>query len=345
MNKRTYRTWWIIVIVVLLITAMAAYYVYNRVFKSNVITTEESTYLYVPTGTDLAGLTAHLKDQQIINNANTFLWTAEKKRFSKVIPGKYLIEEGMSNNALINLLRSGKQEPVMVTFNNVFTKEQLAGKLAKSIEADSLEFIFYFDTATIFKKLFISQENILTIFIPDTYEFYWNTSAEEFVERMLKEHEKFWKGDRADKAASIGLTPQEVYTLASIVYAETKKADEAKRVAGVYMNRLRLNIPLQADPTLKFALGDFTIQRILKKDMSVNSPYNTYKYTGLPPGPICMPPRNYLEAVLNYEKNDYIFFCAKEDFSGYHNFAVTLQEHNRNAKKYQDALNKSKIYR
>lgn len=345
MGKLSYRIWWIVVVVFLLAAALVGGYVYDKIFRNNVLADGEAMYLYVPTGSDLPALVAHLKDQGIIINAKTFMWTAEKKGFKKVLPGRYRIEKNMSNNDLVNLLRSGKQEPVNVTFHNVITKEQLAGKVEKNIEADSLEIIFYFDTASIFKKLFISKEDILTLFLPDTYEFYWNTSAEEFVGRMIKEHEKFWKGERSDKAASIGMTPQEVYTLASIVYAETKKPDEAARIAGVYINRLQRNIPLQADPTLKFALGDFSIQRLLKKDFEVESPYNTYKYTGLPPGPICMPPRSYIDAVLNYEKSDYIFFCAKEDFSGYHNFAVTLQEHNRNAKKYQDALNKRNIYR
>lgn len=343
--RKSYRFWWLIVAIVLLISVAIAYLAYQRLFTSNVHVQNDESYLYVPTGSDLNSLTALLKEKHIIENDKTFLWVAEKKGFDRVLPGRYRISEGMSNNDLVNLLRSGKQDPVSVTFNNVYTKEHLAGKLAKNIEADSLQFITYFDTTTVFAKRFISKENILTVFLPNTYECYWNTSAEQFVKRMLNEHEKFWQGDRSDRAAEIGLTPQEVYTLASIVYAETKKPDEAAKIAGVYMNRLQKNIPLQADPTLKFALGDFTIQRILNKDKLIDSPYNTYKYTGLPPGPVCMPPISYIDAVLHFEKHNYIFFCAREDFSGYHNFAVTLSQHNENARRYQNALNKRNIYR
>lgn len=345
MSRKKLRILLLVFVIVAIIIATGGYVLYKRLFKPNVALQENTTYLYIPTGSDLASVTTLLKEKQIISNAKTFLWVAQRKNYEKILPGRYKIQQGMSNNDLVNLLRSGKQEPVNVTFNNVYTVEQLAGKVSAFIEADSLDFIHYFDTATFFDRYFISKENIITIFLPNTYEFYWNTSAEQFVQRMKKEHDKFWTQKRADKAAGIGFTPQEVYTLASIVYAETKKEDEAARIAGVYVNRINKNIPLQADPTLKFALGDFTIKRILNKDKEVNSPYNTYKYTGLPPGPICMPPTSYLDAVLNFEKHDYIFFCAREDFSGYHSFARTLAEHNQNARRYQNALDNAGILR
>ncbi|HAZ24348.1 MAG TPA: endolytic transglycosylase MltG, partial [Algoriphagus sp.] len=194
------------------------------------------------------------------------------------------------------------------------------------------------------RKFDFNEETIMSMFIPNTYEVWWNTSPEALFDRMYKEYNDFWTDERKKKAAELGLNPKEVSTLASIVQAESQKKDERAKIAGVYLNRLKLNMPLQADPTLVFALGDFSLKRILNIHKETESPYNTYKYAGLPPGPINLPDINSLDAVLNYEDHDYLYFCAKEDFSGYHAFAKTLSEHNANARRYQAALNAAKIF-
>lgn len=325
--------------VVMIVGAALGYTYYGKVFRSNVSVPEAEAFIYIRTGSDLYAVATMLKEKSIVKNVPSFLWLAEKKGYDKkIIPGKYLVKNGMNNNELVNLLRSGKQTPVNVIFNNVRTTNELAARAGKYIEADSLAFVQYFDTTTYFHRLGLSDEQRLCLFLPDTYQFKWNTSAAQFVERMKKEHDIYWSGEREEKLKALNMTEDEVYTLASIVYSETKMSDEAPRVAGVYMNRLQKSIPLQADPTIIFAIGDFSKTRVLFADLQIESQYNTYKYTGLPPGPICMPPKKYIDAVLNYEHHDYLYFCAKEDFSGYSNFAVTLEEHNRNAARYQKAL-------
>lgn len=326
------------VLVLLVTAAFAGYSYYKKLFVPNVSAHDEETFIYIKTNSDVASVATMLKEKGIVKNINTFLWVADKKNYGKnILPGKYKVTNGMTNNELVNLLRSGKQTPVNVTFNNVRTLNELAGKISKNIETDSLHFIKYFDTTSYFAGLNLKPEEAMTLFLPDTYEFKWNTTAGQFLQRMKKEHDNFWNDERDKKLSEISLTESEVYTLASIVYSETKMSDEAARIAGVYMNRIAQNIPLQADPTIVFAIGDFTKTRVTFDDLKIESPYNTYIYTGLPPGPICMPPKKYIDAVLNYERHKYIFFCAKEDLSGYSNFAITLEEHNRNAKKYQEA--------
>jgi UPF0755 protein len=230
-----------------------------------------------------------------------------------------------------------------VTFNNVRTKEDLAGKVSKYLVADSLSILNLFTDENQIKKFGFTKETYSAMFIPDTYEFYWTTSAEGFADRMKLEFEKFWNMERREKAEELKLTPIEVTILASIVQAETAKNDELKRVAGLYINRLNRGIFLQADPTVKYAVGDYSLKRILNVHLEIDSPYNTYKYAGLPPGPINFPETSAINAVLNYEKHKYLYMCAKEDFSGYHNFSATLAEHNRNAAKYRAALDRNKI--
>jgi UPF0755 protein len=252
-----------------------------------------------------------------------------------VRPGKYKIEPKTSYIDLIRKLRAGIQEPVNLTFNNIRTKQDLAGNLSKQIELDSLTIL----------KHFINQPESFLHFIPNTYEVYWNLSEKSLFSKMKKEYNKFWNTSRKAKAKKIGLTPKEVAVLASIVQSETQKNDEKPRVAGVYANRLKKGMLLQADPTLIFAHQDFTITRVLNIHKEIDSPYNTYKYTGLPPEPICLPEISSLDAVLNYENHDYIFFCAKEDFSGYHNFAKTNRQHERNAAVYRKALDAREIYK
>jgi UPF0755 protein len=249
----------------------------------------------------------------------------------------------MSNNDIINMLRGGLQSPIRVTFNNIRDVDMLAGRIASQIEADSISISNLLHDNQYINQLGFNSYTIPALFLPDTYEFYWSTDAEGFVVRMFQEYNKFWTNERIQQAQAKGLTPIQVSTLASIVNKETNMSNEMPRVAGVYLNRLKSNWLLQADPTLVFAWNDFTIKRVLDRHKEIESPYNTYKYAGLPPGPICIPSIAAIKAVLNAEDHHYYYFCAKEDFSGYHNFAKTLAEHNRNAAKHQQALNQRGI--
>ncbi|MBE9468949.1 MAG: endolytic transglycosylase MltG [Bacteroidetes bacterium] len=321
------------------------YRMYKRVLQPNVVlTTKHSNYLYIPTGSNFIDLKKILFKNNIIVNVNTFEWLAEEKNYvAHVKPGRYFIKNKMSNNELINLLRSGEQTPLNLIFNNIRTKQELAQKISLQIEADSTKILKLLNNKKFLSKYNFSQHTVMSMFVPNTYQFYWNTSAEKFFDRMYNEYLKFWSDKRIKKAEKIGLSKVDVSILASIVEEETNKNSEKRRLAGVYINRLRKRMRLQADPTVIFAIGDFSIKRVLKKQLSFDSPYNTYKYRGLPPGVICIPSISSLDAVLNYETHSYLYFCAKSDFSGYHAFAKSLRQHNNNARRYQRALNKSRI--
>lgn len=251
----------------------------------------------------------------------------------------------MTNRSLINLIKAGNQDPVKLKFHNIRKKENFAAYLASNLEADSLSFINVLDSTALISKYGFNQDNVYAMFIPNTYEMYWNISPVNFFERMHKEYDKFWTADRKQKAASLNLSPVQVYTLASIVDAEALYDKEMPIIAGLYLNRLNKGILLQADPTVIFANNDFTVKRVTGKLLQVQSLYNTYKYAGLPPGPIMMPSINAIDAVLNRDSNNYIYMCAKEDFSGYHNFAENKAQHEINAKKYREALNKRNIFK
>lgn len=258
--------------------------------------------------------------------------------------GHYVVKDGMNVIEVVRMLKLGLQTPVNVTMNNVKIPAQLAGKLAPQLEADSVELVEVFTDEALAKELgFDSPLTMFSIFLPNTYEFYWTVKPREFVDRMYREYKRFWEGDRDKKRERSGLDRVEVATLASIVYEETRKVDEMPRVAGVYMNRLRTGMPLQADPTIKYAMQDFGLRRILNRHLKTPSPYNTYLNRGLPPSPICMPSVEAIDAVLNFEKHNYLFFCARPTFDGYHNFAKTYSEHLRNARAYQAELNKRNI--
>ena len=304
----------------------------------------EEGYLYVPSGADLNEVMDSLTGHGFLAKPERFRHYAGQKNLDERLKaGRYKLTDGMSYRALINRLVIGDQAPVNLTFNNIRTLDRLAAAASRYIEADSVELVSALTNRTNAEKYGFTPETFIGMFIPNTYQFYWNTSAEGFMERMKSEYDRFWTAERDAKREKLGLSRDEVSTLASIVAEETVKADEMPRVAGVYINRLKINMPLQADPTVKFAVGDFTLRRILFKHLEVDSPYNTYKYSGLPPGPICVPPIRAIDAVLDHEDHSYLYFCAKEDFSGYHNFARTLAEHNRNARIYQDALNRRGI--
>ena len=323
----------------------SAYWAYRIIYKPNVsLNGKKSTYIYIPTGATFEVVKTVLYNNNFISNHASFEWLAERKHYTrKIKPGKYFIKDDMSNNELIDLLRSGKQEPVRVTFTTARTKGELVAKIHGQLEADSSELIALFNDDAYLNKYGLNKENILTLFIPNTYEFYWNTSAKKFIDKMADEYKKFWTAERKAKANSIGYSQTEISVLASIVQSETYVDKEKPMIAGVYMNRLNKRMPLQADPTLIWALGDFTIKRVLSAYKEIDSPYNTYRNLGLPPGPICLPSVTSLDAVLNYKKHNYIYFCAKEDFSGYSNFARTYEQHLQNARRYQQALNKRKI--
>jgi len=347
---RKYKKIILITLAVLLVGGgTGGYFIYGWIYKSNVfLDGKKSVVIFIPTGSVYEDVLEILGEQQIIKDMKSFEWVAKEKKYTEnVKPGRYRILANMSNSELINMLRSGNQEPVSFTFNSIRTKEQLAGRVGAKLEADSVELLDMLNNEEILQTKFgLNKKTILTIFIPNTYEFYWNTSAQEFMERMAKEYKKFWTDERKKKAKYAGLTQSEVSILASIVQKEQSIfKDEKYIIAGLYINRLKKNMPLQSDPTLIYAIGDFSIQRLYDKDKEIDSPYNTYKNIGLPPGPICIPEISSLDAVLNYDKNDYIYMCAKEDFSGRHNFSKTYEQHSVYAKKYQKALDKRKINR
>ena len=322
-----------------------AFYVYKVMFMSNTSFESDFVHIYIKTETTY---------DQLLNQVDPYLTRiddfdvlAKRKKYS-VRPGKYILNKGMSNNDIINSLRSNNIT-VNVIFNNVKDLNDLAGKLSNQIEADSLSFLSSFDTDFFIEKGF-DEKNILSMYIPNSYNFFWNTSAVQFNERMFEEHTKFWqKNNRVQKANKIGLSKKEVMILASIVYEESKGNIELPKIAGVYVNRLNNNWKLQADPTVKFAayqLDEYkntVIRRVLNKHLKIDSPYNTYKYSGLPPGIISMPSIQAIDAVLNYDKHNYYFFAADPTKPGYHSFARTLSEHKRNARKFHRYLNSKGI--
>ncbi len=286
----------------------------------------------------LDSLMPHLKHRA------AFRYYADHLNLSETFkPGHYLFQPKMDVIEMVRTLKLGKQTPVQLTMNNVRITAQLAGKLAGQIDADSVEIYRTLTDKAVAERVGFDSLTLFSMFLPDTYEVYWTTTPEALVDRMKREYDRFWTEERDAKRRRSGLSRLEVMTLASIVYEETRQTDEMPRVAGVYINRLRKGMPLQADPTVKYAMQDFELRRILHKHLKYKSPYNTYINKGLPPSPICMPGKNAIEAVLNFEKHEYLFFCARPTFDGYHNFARTFAEHKRNAKAYAAELNRRKI--
>jgi UPF0755 protein len=328
-----------------IVTVVIVLLVYRNLFGVS-IKVDNKKIIYIPTGSSYEQVLDTIYSKLNIEDRKVFDWVAKKKNYPVLIkPGRYVIENDLSYIELINLLRSGRQKPVRITFNNIRTLNQIAGKIGKQIETDSTRIINFLSDDSNYSSDGFTKENIIALFIPDTYEIYWNTDARGLYNRMLKEYNSFWDDQRLAKAKEKGLNPKEVAILASIIDDEVVKAEEKPRIAGVYLNRLKRGMPLQACPTIKFAMNDFTITRVLNKHLEVDSPYNTYKHTGFPPGPIGCPSIQGLEAVLNAENHDYLFFAAKADFSGYHNFSRTLTEHNRYAAIYQRELDKRKIFK
>jgi UPF0755 protein len=323
-----------------------SFYFYQAFFSANtLVDVEEPVLLKIPREANFEQVRDSLLQNHIIKDLVTFSFVAKVMQYQDAVkPGLFKINPKMSNRELVQLLRSGRQTPVNITFNNVRTDRDLAEKITRNLEIKPTAFLEILQDSAYTAKFGFDRQTVLSLFIPNTYEVYWNITAIDLFDRMYKEYNRFWTADRKAKAAQLGLAPLEVSTLASIVQAETGKADERPKVAGVYLNRLRINMPLQADPTLIFAIGDFEIKRVLNVHKDIESPYNTYKYTGLPPGPINLPDISALEAVLSPQNHNYLYFCAKEDFSGYHAFATNLRDHMNNARRYQQALNAAKIY-
>lgn len=323
-----------------------SFYFYQVFFSPNtLLETEQSYTLKIPSNATFKQVSNQLYDDNVVNDMVSFSFVSKVLGYQETVkPGLYIINPKMTNLELVRHLRSGNQAPIKITFNNIRTKEDLAERITKNLEINENQFLDLINDSVYIRKFDFEEETIMSMFIPNTYEVWWNTSPEALFDRMYKEYQSFWTAERKAKAEALGLSPKEVSTLASIVQSESQKSDERPKIAGVYLNRLRLNMPLQADPTLVFALGDFSLKRVLNVHKEIESPYNTYKYTGLPPGPINLPDINSLEAVLNAEDHKYLYFCAKEDFSGYHAFATNLAQHNANARRYQAALNAAKIY-
>lgn len=320
---------------------------YRYINAANVdLSKSKTAYIHIPNNIGFSELKIILEKSGVIKDMVSFEWVAQKKEYTnKIKGGRYRLEDGMSNNKLVNLLRSGKQEPISLTFNNIRKLEQLASVVSKKLMLDSVELVALFNDDIYVSELGFNKKTLPSLFLPNTYQVYWNTDSKSFVSRMKREYKKFWTDEKIKKAKGKGLTPIQVSVLASIVDEETQMADEKPVVAGLYLNRFKRGMRLQADPTLKYALGNFAIKRLLNEDKAVESPYNTYKYAGLPPGPIRIPSIVGVNAVLNSSSHKYLYMCAKEDFSGYHNFAKTLSQHNRNAAKYRRELNKRGIRR
>ncbi|MFS4468131.1 endolytic transglycosylase MltG [Maribacter sp. 2210JD10-5] len=338
-----------IVIGGLLIGGVFAYMVYSAFFTPNTKFNNEEAFVYVTSNASFADVKVQL--EPLLENLDTFESAADRKGYSANIKGgKYRIKKGMNNNEIINSLRSGNI-PVKVAFNNQETLQDLAGRISVQIEADSISLLKTFQDDTFLASNGFNDETALVIYIPNSYEFFWNTTAEAFRARMLKEYNRFWNDERKEKASRLGMNPKEVVTLASIVHKESAKVDERPRVAGVYLNRLKKGMLLQADPTVIYALKrkandfDMVIKRVLYEDLELDSPYNTYKYVGLPPGPIAMPDISAIDAVLNREKHDYYYFVANVEKFGYHMFAKSLAQHNRNKAQYIRWINSKKINR
>lgn len=302
-------------------------------------------YLYIRTGSTYADVQKSLSEGGFIKNMNSFDQVAKRADYpNKVKAGKYKINKGMSNYNIVRRLRNGDQEPVKLVINKLRTKRDLVRLVSKKLEADSMEFLALLNDNGYLSKYDLDSNTSMAAVIPDTYEFLWNTSAEKTFARLAKYYTQYWNDERKQKASAKKLSPKQVVTIASIVEEETNKNDEKGNIASVYMNRLKIGMRLQADPTIKFAVGDFSLRRIGGVHMQNPSPYNTYRYAGLPPGPICTPSKKTLEAVLNAPDTKYIYFCAKEDFSGYHRFASSYAEHQQNARVYQKALNARGIH-
>jgi UPF0755 protein len=343
-KKSSKRSSWVrraVVIVCALIAGVLVFIAY-RVFGPNTKAFGDKKYFYIRTGSTYADVLDGLEEQNIVSSRNSFDFTARRLGYpTRVKAGRYQIKWGMSNFEIVKLLRSGKQAPVQLVITKLRTKNDFVRKISANLEADSTALRILMQDDIYLRQFGLDTNTVMCAIVPNTYEYYWNTSAEAAFEKLEKEREHFWNTERRTKAKQLGLSINQVTVLASIVEEETNKNDEKPLISSVYLNRYRKGMRLQADPTVKFALQDFGLKRIREAHTLFDSPYNTYQYTGLPPGPICTPSVKTLDAVLNTPDTDYMYFCARSDFSGYHAFAATYKEHLANAHKYQAALNQA----
>lgn len=342
---------WLLAVIIAFSVLLSSFgfYFWQIVYSPNILVSQgpdkrDDTFIYIPSGSTFEDVMQILHDGKIYHDEMSFRFMAKMMDYpQQVKAGRFLLRENTSNREAISILRSGEQVPLNVTFNNIRTKEELAIQLCRNLEADRNVFLKLLNTPETVTELGFDTTTIMCMFLPNTYQFMWNTSAKDVLTRMHNEYKKYWNEERKLKAANVGLSPVEVSILASIVDSETAYEPEKPTVAGLYINRLQKSMKLESDPTVKFALRQFEIRRVLDKHLEIDSPYNTYKVRGLPPGPIRLPSISGLEAVLNYEKHDYIFMCANVDAPG-HAFAKTGSEHARNAAAYHRWLNQQRIY-
>lgn len=341
---------YLLAITALIVAGVIAWQYYGYSFGANInLDGKDKAVIYIKTGSELQDVVHLLEEKNYLVDQESFLWTAEKKNFKgkNIVPGKYEIRNGWSNSDLINHLRAGRGRlEVNVTFNNIRSIEELAGKLGNQLEIDSADFMLIFSNPDTIKRYGFNQYTFPTLFIPNTYRMDWAISPGNFMSVISKNYKDFWSARTQRKGLLEGLSQSQITILASIVYAEQnsrKNSNEWPVIAGLYLNRLKKGIRLQSDPTVVFGIGDFTIRRVLNKHLEYDSPYNTYMHEGLPPGPINFPPPDVIDAVLNYNENDYIYMCAKAGGIGQHNFAKTLAQHDQNAREYRNWLNKAGI--
>lgn len=335
-------------VIVGLAVCVGGYFYFQNFVKGNTDTKGVETYIFIPKNATAEIVVDLLNEKGVVKNSSSLLRLMGIKKFGgrNIVPGKYQIKDGLTNNNLINHLRAGNGRlDSKIVFNQLRSLKSISAELSREIFLDSTEVYNWLSNPDSIGKYGFDKYTIYSFFIPNTYFVDIDISMKELMDKLNKEYKKFWTEKRLNKAKEVGLTPVQAVTLASIVYWETKMPSDIPIVAGVYMNRIKVGMPLQADPTLIFALGDFTIKRVLSGDKQVDSPYNTYKNTGLPPGPILTPPAEFVDAVLNYQKHDYFYFVAKEDLSGYSYFAKTYEEHRVYAKRYQKRLNEMNVHR
>ena len=332
------------VISIAVVIIITHYIVSDRLFRENTNLKTKVTYsLYIRSNDTYQNILDKLKQDSVLLDYESFSKLALRKHYDEHIrPGRFLISEGMTNEEIIRILLKGEQTPVKVVFSNIRDVEELAQLVSTQIEADSASIVNAYNNQAFIDSLGYTPENKFIMIIPNTYEFYWNTTAENFWRRLKHESNKFWNESRTNQAKTINMSKENIYVLASIVEKETQNKNERSRIAGVYVNRLNRGVCLQADPTLVF-ISNYDGMRVKNSFKDIDSPYNTYKYKGLPPGPIWIPSINSIDAVLNYEHHNYLFFCARADFSGYHDFAETYSQHRHNAANFQRALNEKNI--
>lgn len=333
----------IIIGLIVLLGVVSGLLIYRMLYGNHTAFSGDAKIIYIMSDISTPSLVVMLDSMNVIQKNQGFEMLANILQMKKIKSGRYKIKSGTSNIDMLRMFRAANQEPVNLTFNNIRTKAQFAEKISQSLQLSQAQILEILEDSLFLKQYSFTVDNIMAMFIPNTYQFYWTVSVKDFFDKMYKYYKTYWNTKRLNKAKEIGLSPIEVSILASIVEEENYRIEEQPRIAGLYINRLHKKMLLQSDPTVKYAMGDFSATQILYKDLGIDSPYNTYKYQGLPPGVIRLPESSTIDAVLNYEKHNYIYMCAKEDLSGFHNFAVTASQHAVNVRKYHAAYRKWKI--